>query len=96
MSEPTDGRRPLADLIKEKLVEGVFFSVLGFYFAPFLILAAQVHFLSQRRRVAELGAVRRNLSGIASSIHSMAHISTGLVRPAQDRRVDIIGKPHRA
>ena len=44
MPESTDDRRPIAELIKEKIFEGVFLAVLGLYFAPFLILAAQILF----------------------------------------------------
>jgi hypothetical protein len=44
MSESTDSKRQLAEMIKEKLFEGVFLTVLGLFFAPFLILAAQLLF----------------------------------------------------
>ena len=44
MPESTDDRRSITELIKEKLFEGAFLTVLGLFFAPFLILAAQLLF----------------------------------------------------
>lgn len=44
MSETTDARRPIAERLIEKLAEGVFLTLLGLFFAPFIILAVQVIF----------------------------------------------------
>lgn len=44
MPESTDDRHPIAELIREKLFEGVFLAALGLYSAPFLIIAAQLLF----------------------------------------------------
>jgi hypothetical protein len=41
MAESSHDRRPIAELLLEKLTEGVFLTLLGLFFAPFLILAAQ-------------------------------------------------------
>lgn len=44
MPESTDDRRPIAELIKEKFTEGALLAIIGLFFAPFLILAAQFIF----------------------------------------------------
>lgn len=44
MSESTHDRRPIAERLIEKFAEGVIVALLGLFFAPFLILAAQLFF----------------------------------------------------